>query len=174
MALFTYYNADTQEVIAKGRPWPTADENTPPPGLDAGVVLLKEIKESKPTYDSATHKLKRLPAIYDVENELAILQSYEVVELTQDEIDAKIPAHYLSTQGIMLDVSLEAQNAFTRMMTLIQQAQMPAEQEVKVQDVYKESHTMTVADFSTEMVLYGLHCYELFHTVPEPVDPDFI
>ena len=175
---FTVYNTETSAPLndGKGKPmrgvaWGSVDKSQMISGLADNIKWLIEVSEPRPSFDPLTQKINRLPVSYDVANETATLTSYEIIELTQDEIDAKIPAHFTTSQGIKLDVSLDSQNAFTRMMTLIEQAQMPAEQEVKVQDVLKETHTITVGELKTELVSYGLHCYELFHAVPE-VDPD--
>ena len=175
---FTIYDTNTQAPLKDGKGklltsqvFGSEDKTQMIQGLADNIKWLIEVKDSKPSFDPLTEKLKRLPISYDVANETATLQSYEVVSLTQAEIDAKIPAHFETSQGIKLDVLLESQNAFTRMMALIEQAQMPDSQEVKVQDVLKETHTLTVGELKTELVSYGLHCYELFHAVPE-VDPD--
>ena len=175
---FTIYDTNTQAPLKDGKGklltsqvFGSEDKTQMIQGLADNIKWLIEVKDSKPSFDPLTQKLKRLPVSYDVANETATLQSYEVVSLTQAEIDAKIPAHFETSQGIKLDVSLESQNAFTRMMALIEQAQMPDSQEVKVQDVLKETHTITVGELKTELVSYGLYCYELFHTVPE-IDPD--
>ena len=175
---FTIYDTNTQAPLKDGtgklltsQVFGSEDKTQMIQGLADNIKWLIEVKDSKPSFDPLTEKLKRLPISYDVANETATLQSYEVVSLTQAEIDAKIPAHFETSQGIKLDVLLESQNAFTRMMALIEQAQMPDSQEVKVQDVLKETHTLTVGELKTELVSYGLHCYELFHAVPE-VDPD--
>ena len=145
MNLYTIYNSDTQEVIANDRPWPTADGVTVPE-MGEDIHILLQVIETKPFYDTATQKLKRLPVNYDIINKTATLKSWEVVALTQEEIDAKIPAH-VEIGGIKYDVSEQAQNAFTR---------------------------ITVEDFSSDMIQYGLHCYALFNAEPEPVDPDMI
>ena len=175
---FTVYNTESGAPLNDGRgkpmrgvAWGSVDKSQMISGLADNIKWLLDVKEARPSFDPLTQKLNRLPVSYDVANETATLTSYEVVDLTQDEIDAKIPPHFATSQGIKLDVSLESQNAFTRMMTLIEQAQMPAEQEIKVQDVLKETHTITVGELKTELVGYGLYCYELFHAVPE-VDPD--
>ena len=165
---------DSQGKACTGQIWGSSDKSKMIEGLEPNVKWLLEIIAVRPTFDSATQRLKRLPAIYNVDDETATLKSYEVVDLTAEEIEARIPPHFATSQGIKLDVTLEAQNAFTRMMTLIEQAQMPDAQEVKVQDVYKATHTLTVAEFKTEMVSYGLYCYELFHAVDETTDTDFV
>lgn len=146
--------------------------------LATDVKWLIEVREPRPSFDSLTQKLKRLPVDYDVANETATMQSWEVVALTQEEIDAKLPAHYTTTtpvSGIKLSTSLESQNAFTRMVTLVNQAQLPDTDIVKVNDILGEAFELTVSDFNVTMVAYGQHCYELFHAVPEVTeDPDMI
>jgi len=172
MNLYTIYNSNTQEVIANDRPWPTADGVTVPEMGD-GIHILLQVIESKPLHDPATQKLKRLPVSYDIINKTATLKSWEVVDLTQEEINAKIPA-YFDIGGIKYDVSEQAQNAFTRMQSLIDHAGMALTDEVSVKDVLGTKHVITVEDFNSDMIQYGLHCYTLFNAEPEPVDPDMI
>lgn len=177
---FTVYDANASAPLkdGSGKPmtavkWGSNDLTQMIPNLADNINWLIEVKEAQPSYDSSTQKIKRLPVNYDVANETATIQSFEVVDLTQEEIDAKLPAHFLSTTtAIKYDVALEAQNAFTRMLTLVNEAQMPSEQALVVKDVLGASIGITVEQFHADMVLYGLHCYELFNYVPPAVDPD--
>ena len=85
MKKYTVYNSTTQEVIAIGRPWPTADGITPPAGLPADVHLLEEIKAT-PADDAATEKLGSYGApVYDTGAGTAT-RAREVVALTADEL----------------------------------------------------------------------------------------
>jgi len=177
---FTVYDANASAPLkdGSGKPmtavkWGSNDLTQMIPNLADNIKWLIEVKETQPSYDSLTQKIKRLPVNYDVANETATIQSFEVVGLTQDEIDAKIPAH-VDIGGIKYDVSEQAQNAFTRMMSLIDHAGMAPTDEVAVKDVLGTSHAITVEDFSSDMIQYGLHCYTLFNAEPEPVDPDMI
>jgi len=172
MNLYTIYDSNNQQPIAKDRPWPTADGVTVP-DMEEGIYILLQVTETKPLHDPATQKLKRLPVSYDIANKTATIKSWEVVDLTQDEIDAKIPAH-VDIGGIKYDVSEQAQNAFTRMTSLIDHAGMDLTDEVSVKDVFGVSHTITVEVYNSDMIQYGLHCYSLFFVEPEPVDPDII
>ena len=172
MNLYTIYDSNNQKEIARDRPWPTADGVTVPEMGD-GIHILLQVIESKPLHDPATQKLRRLPVSYDTVNKTATIKSWEVVNLTQEEIDSKLPAH-VEIGGIKYDVSEQAQNAFTRMMSLIDHAGMAPTDEVAVKDVLGTSHAITVEDFSSDMIQYGLHCYTLFNAEPEPVDPDMI
>ena len=69
-------------------------------------------------------------------------------------------------------MSEQAQNAFTRMTSLIDHAGMDLTDEVSVKDIFGVSHTITVEAYNSDMIQYGLHCYSLFFVEPEPVDPD--
>ena len=178
---FTVYDTNTSAPLkdGSGKPmtglkWGSNDTSQMIPFLADNIKWLIEVKEAKPSYDSSTQKIKKLPVNYDVANETATTQSFEVVDLTQDEIDAKIPPHFLSDGGIKYDVATDAQNAFTRMLTLVDQAQMPAEAELTVKDVLGDVQTLTVSVFKLDMIAYGLHCYELFNYVPPAGDPDGI
>lgn len=177
---FTVYDTNTSAPLkdGAGRPmtgvkWGSNDLTQMVPNLADNIKWLIEVKEARPAFDSLTQKLKRLPINYDVANETVTTQSWEVVALTQEEIDSKLPAH-VDIGGIKYDVSEQAQNAFTRMMSLIDHAGMAPTDEVAVKDVLGTSHTITVQDFNSDMIQYGLHCYTLFNAEPEPVDPDMI
>jgi hypothetical protein len=171
MNTYTIYH-QTDGVIATGKPYP-ATEGEEVPNLDPALSILIEVKEARPSFDSLTQKVKRLPPNYDLVNKVATIQSFEVVDLTQDEIDAKIPAHFLSpTTAIKYDVAVESQNAFTRMLALVNETQMPGDQALVVKDVLGASIGITVEQFHADMIAYGLHCYELFNYVPPAVDPD--
>lgn len=177
---FTVYDTNTSAPLkdGAGRPmtgvkWGSNDLTQMIPNLADNIKWLIEVKEVRPTFDPTTQKLKRLPVSYDIVNETATIQSWEVVALTQEEIDAKLPAH-VDVGGIKYDVSEQAQNAFTRMQSLIDHAGMALTDEVSVKDVLGVSHTITVEIFNSDMIQYGLHCYTLFNAEPEPVDPDMI
>ena len=177
---FTVYDTNTSAPLkdGAGRPmtgvkWGSNDLTQMIPNLADNIKWLIEVKETQPSYDSLTQKIKRLPVNYDVANETATTQSFEVVDLTQEEIDAKLPPHFLSpTTTIKYDVAIESQNAFTRMLTLVNETQMPSDQALVVKDVLGASIGITVEQFHADMILYGLHCYELFNYVPPAVDPD--
>ena len=83
---YTIYDANTQTVIATGRPWPTADGVSQPPGLEPGVYILEEIKVANPPFDSATEKLGSYgEPVYDTGAGTAT-RTREVVALTADEL----------------------------------------------------------------------------------------
>jgi len=158
---YTYYNTATQTVIATGRPWPTADGVSTPPGLAANVVLLEQVNSDKPTYDQWTEKLEKDAIVYDVPN-LQAVQGWSVAALTQVEIDDRTPEH-VEISGIKYDTSEQSQNALTRMMTLVTQSGMASTDEVAVKDCLGVSHTLTVEEFTADMVQFGLFCYTQFH-----------
>ena len=160
MNKYTIYHS-TDGVLATGKPYPT-DEGAEIPNLDPSLSLLLEVTEAKPTYDSATHKLVKDAIVYDVPN-LQAVQGWSAVALTQAEIDERIPAH-VEISGIKYDTSELSQNAFTRMMTLVSNAGMLDADEVAVKDCLGVSHTMTVSAFNADMVQFGLHCYQAFHS----------
>ena len=98
---FTVYDANASAPLkdGSGKPmtavkWGSNDLTQMIPNLADNINWLIEVKEAQPSYDSSTQKIKRLPVNYDVANETATIQSFEVVDLTQEEIDAKLPAHF--------------------------------------------------------------------------------
>jgi len=74
------------------------------------------------------------------------------------------PEHYETTTGIKMATDLQSQAAFSNMMTLLNEAGMAADEMVMVKDCFGASHAMTLADFRTQAVAYGLHCYQAFHS----------
>lgn len=85
---YTTYDANTQTVITSGRPWPTADGISEPPGLEAGVYILEEINGADPTIDPASQKLGGWgDRIYDT-NAGTATRTREVVALSAEEIAA--------------------------------------------------------------------------------------
>ena len=158
---YTTYNSTTQEVIVTGRPHPTSDGSRPP-NLADDIHILEEVTEARPTYDSATHKLVEDAINYNTIDKTAT-RRWSAVALTQAEIDERTPAH-VEISGIKYDTSELSQNAFTRMMTLVTNAGMLDTDEVAVKDCLGVSHTMTVSAFNADMVQFGLHCYQAFHS----------
>lgn len=174
---FTIYDSNAEAPLKNSegkslvnQKWGSSDKSQMIKGLEPNIKWLKEIKIAQPSFDPATEKIVKNTISYDLEDESAIVESWSKVSLTQSEIDAKIPPHFLSSQGIMFDISLAAQSAFTSMITLVNSASFPDDQLVKVKDVYKVEHQMTTIDFKTEMVNYGIYCYDLFHA-ESPADP---
>ena len=160
MNKYTIYHS-TDGVLATGKPYP-ADEGAEIPNLDPELTLLLEVTEARPTYDSATHKLVEDAINYNTIDKTAT-RSWSAVALTQAEIDERTPAH-VEISGIKYDTSELSQNAFTRMMTLVSNAGMLDTDEVAVKDCLGVSHTMTVSAFNADMVQFGLHCYQAFHS----------
>ena len=159
---YTVYNTDTSTVEATGRPWPTADGVSDPVGMPANLVLLLEVTEAKPTIDSMTHKLVEDAINYDTINKTAT-RSWSSVALTAEEIADRIPAH-VEISGIKYDTSEQSQNALTRMMTLVTQSGMASTDNVVVKDCLGVPHTMTVQEFTADLIQFGLFCYSQFHS----------
>ena len=159
---YTTYNSTTQEAIVTGRPYPTS-EGSRPPNLAGDIHILEEVTEAKPTYDSATHKLVKDAVNYNTINNTATT-SWSVVALTQAEIDERTPEHYETSTGIKMATDLQSQAAFSNMMTLLNEAGMADTEMVMIKDCFGTSHGMTLAEFRTQAVAFGLHCYSQFHS----------
>lgn len=167
---FTVYSTSTMAPIldGNGRPmtgvkWGSKDVTQMIPNLAPDIHWLIEVKEARPAYDIDTQKLVRY-VTYDVDNE-TVTEGYNVVDLTQAEIDARIPDHYETVaplSGIKLAVEDHDQNAFSRMLNLVNQAGMADEDIVTIKDVYGITHPITVADFKSIMIPYGQYCYTMF------------
>ena len=160
---YTVYNTDTSTAEATGRPWPTADGVSDPVGMPANLVLLLEVTEARPTIDSMTHKLVEDAINYDTINKTAT-RSWSAVALTAEEITERTPAHYETSTGIKMATDLQSQAAFSNMMTLLNEAGMADTEMVMIKDCFGASHAMTLAEFRTQAVAFGLHCYSQFHS----------
>lgn len=156
---WTIYRISTSATVAKRKRWPVADGGVIP-GLDPDYVWLLESKSDAPEYDQWTQKLEPLEAISLPEN--TINYGYQIVQLSQDEIDAITPAHYVADNGIKMDVSDDAQNAFSRMLSLINESGMADAETVVIKDIYGTRFGLTVGQLRPILVAYGLHCYGLF------------
>ena len=161
MATYTTYDSNTQTVIAERRPWPHVDGVTVPT-LPAGVFLLEEITEAKPTYDNATHKLVKGAVNYDTINKTAT-RSWSSVALSAEEIAERTPAH-VEINGIKWNSDEVSQAAFSSMTLLLDKAGMASDEMVMIKDCFGNSHGMTVAQYQADVLQYGLACYTNFHS----------
>jgi len=167
---FTVYNTETSAPLndGRGRPmrgvaWGSVDKSQMISGLADNIKWLLDVKEAKPTYDPATQKITKNDTAYDVVNESAT-DAWTVTALTQAEIDERTPEHYETSTGIKMATDLQSQAAFSNMMTLLNEAGMADTEMVMIKDCFGASHGMTLADFRTHAVAYGLHCYSQFHS----------
>jgi hypothetical protein len=158
---WTLYNTSTSEVVSSRNKWGNIDGEEPV-GLNPDFTFLLEQADAKPTYDSATHKIEKTTTV-DVPNN-TITQGWSAVALTQAESDERIPAHYETNTGIKMATDLQSQAAFSNMMILLNEAGMADTDPVAIKDCFGVSHGMTVAEFRTQAVAYGLHCYTIFHS----------
>jgi len=161
MATYTTYDSNTQTVIAERRPWPHVDGVTVPT-LPAGVFLLEEITEARPTIDSMTHKLVEDAVNYDTINKTAT-RSWSSVALSAEEIAERTPAH-VEINGIKWKTDEASQAAFSSMTLLLDKAGMASDEMVMIKDCFGNSHAMTVAQYSADVLQYGLACYTNFHS----------
>ena len=160
MNKYTIYHS-TDGVLATGKPYPT-DEGAEIPNLDPNLSLLLEVTEAKPTYSTDTHKLVKDAVNYNTVDNTATT-SWSVVALTQAEIDERTPEN-VEINGIKMATDLQSQAAFSNMMILLNEAGMADSEMVMIKDCFGASHAMTLADFRTQAVAYGLSCYQAFHS----------
>jgi hypothetical protein len=159
---YTVYNTDTNTAEATGRPWPTADGVSDPVGMPANLVLLLEVTEARPTIDNMTHKHVEDAVNYNTIDKTAT-RSWSSVALTAEEIAERTPAN-VEINGIKMATDLQSQAAFSNMMILLNEAGMADSEMVMIKDCFGASHAMTLADFRTQAIAYGLHCYQAFHS----------
>lgn len=158
---WSIYKISTSEVVKNRQPWARSDGEEIQ-GLDPDFTYLLEQNDAKPTYDSATHKLEKTTTV-DVPNN-TITQGWTVTALTAEEIDERTPEHYETSTGIKMATDLQSQAAFSNMMTLLNEAGMADTEMVMIKDCFGASHAMTLAEFRTQAVAFGFHCYSQFHS----------
>jgi len=166
---FTVYDTTTSAPLndGRGRPmtnnkWGSADLDQMVPNLADNIKWLINTKQDRPDHDEWTEKVDKA-IVYDVANEEARTE-FTVVALTQEEIDATTPAHYETTGGVKMGVEDRDQNAFANLLTLLNESGAPDTDMIAIKDIYGASHGMTLADFRTTVVAYGLYCYAQFQS----------
>lgn len=164
---FTIYDSNTEAPLKNSegkslvnQKWGSSDKSQMIQGLEPNIKWLIQVSDSFPSFDQWTQKVDSSVS-YDLANEEARTE-HVVVDLSQEEIDAITPEHFTTSQGIKLHVREESQNAFSRLINLINNAAMADTDTVDILDVYETKHTLTVLDFKNEMTAYGAYCYTLF------------
>lgn len=165
---FTVYDVNTNSPVKNslGQPmtnmvWGSNDKTQMIKNLSSNIKWLIEVKNQKPSYDYWTQKLQTV-INYDVANETATY-SYNVVNLSQEEIDAITPDYY-DYDGIKIGVSDSDQSAFANFLVLIDASGMAETDMIIIKDIYKNSHAMPVSEYRGFSVQYGLHCYSIFNS----------
>lgn len=102
---------------------------------------IKNIPETPPEQiaDESARKAARL-AIVEKQNLLVVPYSVD-------------------PEGFSLATSVEDQNAFTRLLTLLNTAGAPDSFETTISDVYNNLHTLTFGRFKEIMIAYGLELH---------------
>jgi len=153
------YQKSTKSILSRRKKWPVANGG-PIIDLDSDYVWLLEFRTPKPSYNDNTQYLKKVEKVNLTGKKLET--NWEVIDLTQEEIDAKLGSFFETSGGIKLDVSIDAQNAFTRMNSMIQLTGMANSENVQIKDIAGDLHTLTVTQLKTILKEYGTHCYNLF------------
>lgn len=156
---WSVYDLNTLSVIASNKNWPRGDGGEIQ-GLVPSAVYLLEVKDQRPTYDSDTHRLEKTETVDVASNTITI--GWDIVALTQEEIDARIPEHFTTTGGVKLKIDEASQNAFANLLTLLNQSGTGDGDTVTVKDATGDLQQMDFATFKTEIVAYGQHCYTQF------------
>jgi len=149
------YNKIEQKIL----PYPRNDE-APVVNLADHLVAVDYIRQDRPNFDSSTQKVE-LQGNFD-EAAKTYTEVWVTTDLSQEEIDERTPAHFVTSGGIKIGVNDTDQNAFSRMNSLIDLAGMATTDNITIKDIFGTAHVITVADFKNEMVAYGNYCYSLF------------
>lgn len=101
------YNSTHSTTIWRGESY-TVDGN--PSTVDPPLYLLTEVQREQPTYDADTQRLESLPPYADINAGEWVTRSWQVVDLTADELTAKQRA----TQRTALRQQWEALPSYIR------------------------------------------------------------
>jgi hypothetical protein len=164
---FTVYDENSGAPIndGRGRPmknekWGSTDKTQMIPNLAPSIKWLLNTEQARPDHDSWTERVDKT-LVYDVANGEARTE-YTLITLTQEEQDAKVPAHYETAGGVKLKVDDASQNAFANLLTLLNQSGAADTDMVTLKDVYGNLNQVDFATFKTEIVAYGNYCYTQF------------
>lgn len=84
-----------------------------------------------------------------------------VRDLTAQEIIDRLPPYYEASTGIKLATGEQDQNAFSRLVNLVEISQMEPGAMLVIKDAAGEKHQLTVSQFRDLMKEYGAYCYTL-------------
>lgn len=154
---WSLYQISTASIVQTGRSYPRSDGAEV---IEPDYKFLLEVTENRPSIDYSTQKVIKTTTI-DLD-EGTVTTGWDVVALTQEEIESLLPPYFTTSTGIKLDVSEDAQNAFSRLLVMINSTNMVDTDPISIKDVYGTSHGLTVGDLRSTLNEYGLHCYSLF------------
>ena len=163
--LWAVYNKNTSKVERRYVKWPRLDGGELTSLPDHIVYLLHEDSVVKPDYDSATQKLQVVENVNLRTKPKKLQKIFEVVPLTQEELDeiaSRPPVYFETSTGIQLDISDAAQNAFSRMLNLVNLQEMADSDIIQIHDYHDVAHNISVAEFKAMLKEYGAYCYSLF------------
>lgn len=135
------------------------------------IILWKwveVVKEEQPEYDTATQKLiSKEEVVGD-----SLVTSWTIVDKTQEEQELYMTEQarqetlnkgFDTGRGYSLGIDTEDQNAFTRLLTLLREANASDTQDVIIKDKDGVKQTITYGELRSLMIDYGLYCQQLFN-----------
>ena len=84
----------------------------------------------------------------------------------ETRVESKLIEHlpYETDGGIKMGVEDKDQNAFSNLLTLLNESGAAEASMIVIKDIYRNSHGMTVAQYRATAVAYGLYCFTLFNS----------
>lgn len=153
------YRKSTKTVLDRNKIWPVHNGG-PIVDPDPDYVWLLHVEEDFPDYDHFTQRVVRTEKT-DLRSK-TINTQWSLVDLTEDEKEAILPEYFKTSGGIKLKVDDDSQNAFTRMVAMIDLAGMTGSTKVNIKDVYGIIHELTVSNLKESLQEYGAYCYTRF------------
>lgn len=151
---YVQYNIATQKAIK--RFWPRAD-GMPIVGLDSNIVYLSLVEEEMPQINFDEELVINESA--DLENETFTISYSKRNKAETPEIVYKKhlkQGFLVEPENFYLGISEEDQNAFSRLLTLLNLVQATNETSVSVSDKSGELHTISFQRLKEIMISYGI------------------
>lgn len=151
------YNTKTKEAEKKNIDWPRPDGGEII-GLDPSYRYLEYYVGPKPELKEGEILVKNEKAHLS-EDRYVISYTKEAIEKSAEEIfQDKIAAGYVvQPEGYTLALEEKDQNAFTRLLTLLNTAGAPNEMPTEITDKDGVIHSVTVGKLKQILVQYGLY-----------------
>jgi len=159
---YVLYNTATKEAEKIKINWPRLD-GMEIMGLDKNYRYLEYFEAPKPKINP-NEKLVKLPdSVQLSQNRYVISWGKEIITDPQALYKIKVNQGYLvEPENFRLAVGESDQNAFVRMLTLLNLTQAPDSYLTNISDITGTVRSVELGRFKQIMVEYGLYCQQLW------------
>lgn len=179
--MYAVYDTVSQTVISRNA---TIDD----PEIEQDLVTLEEIITEKPEYNYRSQKLEEIETVDLNQNTITI--TWQIKDLTQEEIDDIIGDYYLTSEGIKLSLNEKNKSAFlalnasldlkypnlifedqtelalnpetNEVITVTVPKSPELNNNISIKDVWGDTYNISIETFKDEMIGYTEAYYDLF------------